>query len=307
MEIDVVIVGAGPSGLRASARLAQNGVAVIVLYQGLIGGELKSVPWIEDSEIAPNGMTGLELSEKLADAATQAGVKFHVVEVHGVEAYADCATVLLADEAFLTARAVILATGTKPVQMDSVNLSAYEGAGHIACVSCDAIFYENSPVLVSGGGYGGAGDALHLARYASKVFVVEKSSQLNCGATRMQAIVAHPKIEVLLNTQVTSAGGFNGLDSVVVQGDDGLERALQATGISIQIGRQANNNHVRGALDLDPDGFIKTDGNGITSAPNLFAIGDARSGSNRTILDALVDADKCAALVASALDKELSA
>lgn len=306
METDVVIVGAGPSGLRAAARLAQSGAAVKVLYQGLIGGELKSVPWIDDSEVAPNGMTGLELSEQLADAATQAGVEFHAVEVHGVEAYEDCATVLLDDEAFLTARAVILATGTKPAHLKTVDLSAYVGAGVIACVACDAIFYENSTVVVSGGGYGGAGDALHLARYASKVFLVEKSSQLNCGEARRQAIVTHPKIEVLLNSRVTAAGGSTGLGSVVVRDTDGIERTLQATGISVQTGRLANSSYVHGLVDSDPDGFIKTYGNGTTTASNVYAIGDARSGSNRSIQDAIKDADRCAALVVLALDEERS-
>lgn len=307
MDTDVVVVGAGPAGLRAAARLAQEGARVRVLYQGLVGGELQSVPWVEDPRFASQGMSGLELSEQLSEAAMQAGVRFHAAPVIGVEAYEECACVLLAHEQFLSARAVILATGTQPRRIAGLDLAAYDNLGVIGCVPCDAIFYEYASVAVCGGGHGGAGDALHLARYASKVYLVEKDGQLHCDAARQQAIRNTPNIEVLLNSTIAAVAGEPAIESLKVSGADGRVRTLDAWGLSVHVGRTANTALVGAAAQLDSEGFIETDAVGRTSAPNVYAIGDARSGSPRTIHDALADADRCADTVLARLHAPLSA
>lgn len=92
-------------------------------------------------------------------------------------------------------------------------------------------------------------------------------------------LLKHPKIEVHFNTVATEAVGDGSLLTAVKTrntktGENGV---LEANGLFYAIGHDPATQLVKGQVDLDEEGYIKTvPGSSLTSVPGLFAAGDVQ-------------------------------
>ena len=288
MRRDVVIIGGGPAGLSAARLLAGRGLAVALVHKAALGGELPNQLWIEGYPCAGERTNGAQVAAQLIAQAQEVEAQFVLGEATAIELYSHSVAVGLSDHRAIQASAVLVATGRRRIAANE-EIQSYEGRGLIACTACDAGFYRGQTVVVAGGGLAGALDALQLAAFAKRVVLVERGAALDCPENLRRQIQAHPGIEVLLGARVETARGAAGIETVQVTTAEGVQ-TLPATGLSMQLGHSPETQFLQGHGWLDSRGFVLADVATRAVVPRVFAIGDARSGANWSVANAIEDA-----------------
>src|SRR6185437_461242 len=73
---DVVIIGAGPAGLSAAVYGGSEGLRVLVIDEGGIGGQARSSSLIRNYLGFPKGVSGSRLAEQAYEQASVFGANF---------------------------------------------------------------------------------------------------------------------------------------------------------------------------------------------------------------------------------------
>lgn len=290
MEHDVVIIGGGAAGLTAARMLAAESLGVALVSEGALAGDLPHLEWLKDFPSAGQSMQGSEFAARLIDDAQAAGVRFIEGRVQKLESYSSSHAAVLTDGRALTATFMVLAPGRKRRHIEAMSLDQFKGRGLIDCAACEAVFYQGKAVVVCGGGQGAVLDALHLARFAADVTLVEQGAQLNCGADLEARLASSTNVRVLSDTLLTGASGSSGLELIQLRDSSGSVTSLAAQGLVVQIGRTPATDFLMHTVGLDARGYIEVDERMQTNVPNVFAIGDARCCARFTVSNAVADA-----------------
>jgi thioredoxin reductase (NADPH) len=304
---DVVIVGAGPAGLSAAVYGASEGLSVLVLDEGGIGGQVRSSSLIRNYLGFPKGVSGSRLAEQAYEQALVFGATF--VFMHRVTAIArqgDLLSVSLADGRHVWARTAILAIGATYRRLDSAALEELSGAG---------VFYGGSaseaPALsgkiayVVGGGNSAGQAALHLARYATRVTLVVRAQSLQVGMSHylIQEIESTPNIEVRTCTEVIDGSGEGRLQRLMLRRKGSTEQeTVTADALFVLIGADPHTQWLPPEISRDQGGFLLT-GEEVsrdsrwplerppysleTGLPGVFAAGDVRQSSVKRVASAV--------------------
>jgi thioredoxin reductase (NADPH) len=307
---DLVVVGAGPSGLAAAVYGASEGLDVLVLETNAPGGQAGSSSRIENYLGFPTGITGQEL----------AGRAFTQAEKFGAEMLIAGAKRLLCDRkpnivetdngARIPARAIVIATGAEYRKPQLENLSRFEGAGvYYGATFVEAQLCAGDEVIVVGGGNSAGQAAVFLARTASRVYVLVRSTGLAESMSRylVRRIEETPAIELRTQTEIVELRGDDRLESVTWQNKQtGAREEHAIKHVFAMTGAVPNTRWLDGCVALDEKGFIKT-GSDLspedlrvarwplarqpflleTSVPGVFAVGDARGGSVKRVASAV--------------------
>jgi len=286
---DVVIIGGGPAGLTAGLYTSRDRLNSLLIERGLVGGQIASAELVENYPGFPEGISGSELGQLIHQQATKYGLKTLLAEVTGIELQEKQKVVKTSKGNFIT-KAVIIASGSERGKLGIPGEENFTGKGVSYCATCDAVFFEELPVAVVGGGDAAITEALHLAKFASKVTVIHRRDQLRATHILQERAFAEPKIEFLWNTIV---GEIEGKDSVkkirLHQVKTGGGSTLELAGIFISIGFKPNTDYLKGILTLDNDGSITTNNKMETEIPGIFAAGDIRHNSGMQAITAAGD------------------
>ena len=274
----VMIVGSGPAGYTAAVYAARAALAPL-LVQGLqpggqltITGEVEN--WPGDMQVL-----GPDLMARMEEHARHVGttiVTDHIVDidlsVRPFRARGD-------GGATYTAGTLVIATGASARWLGLASETQYRGSGVSACATCDGFFYRGQRVAVIGGGNTAVEEALFLTNFAEKVYLVHRRDSLRADRTNQARIFAHPKIEILWNSEVVEIAG----DGRVVTGvklKDRLSGAIShrdLEGVFVAIGHDPATTLFTGQLAMDEDGYIEVEpGTTRTSVPGVFAAGDVQ-------------------------------
>ena len=304
-DYDVVIVGAGPAGLSAAVYGASEGLRILVVDEGGIGGQARSSSLIRNYLGFPMGVSGSRLAEQAYEQAVVFGASF--LFMHRVTALArsgDRLTLSIEDGRRVSARAVILATGATYRRLDVPSLEALHGAGvfYGGPVS-EAPALRGKDAFIAGGGNSAGQAALHLARYARRVTLVVRASSLGAGMSHylVQAIEATPNVEVRTGTTVVGGGGDGRLQQLVLRDGSGEEETVAADALFVLIGARPHVDWLPPEIARDAHGFLLTgadlDGRDWplerpplsleTSMPGVLAAGDVRHGSVKRVASAV--------------------
>lgn len=176
--------------------------------------------------------------------------------------------------------AVLLATGTSPRRAGFAGEEEFRGHGVAYCATCDGEFFSGRPVFVVGGGFAAAEEAVFLTRYASHVTVLVREDDFTCAKATADATRANPDITVHTNAELVSVSGDSVVRSLVWKdGKTGETHEVKpedegTVGVFVFVGYAPATELVRGLAELDPQGYVITDGHQMTSADGLFAAGD---------------------------------
>jgi thioredoxin reductase (NADPH) len=307
---DLVVVGAGPSGLAAAVYGASEGLDVVVLETGSPGGQAGSSSKIENYLGFPTGIAGQDLAGRAYIQAQKFGAKILIARATRIVCDHRPYIVEAENDARIPARTVLITTGAQYRKLPLKNLSRFEGAG----VYYGATFVERQlcggeEVIVVGGGNSAGQAAVFLAQTTKRVHVLVRSASLAASMSRylIRRIEESPNVIVRPHTEIVALEGNHHLESVRWQNSNtGQTEMHNIRHIFVMTGADPNTGWLNGCIVLDAKGFINT-GPDLsienlsaagwslkrqpylleTSLPGIFAAGDVRGGSIKRVASAV--------------------
>jgi thioredoxin reductase (NADPH) len=302
---DVVIVGAGPAGLTAGVYCARGRLTTVILERNMAGGQIALTELVENYPGFPEGISGLELAEKMKHQATQFGAELReIAAVSSFSAEPDGSYSVVADEGTIRARSIILAPGVEAKRSGIPGEAEFIGRGVSWCATCDGPLYRGRVAAVVGGGDSAVEEGLFLTKFADKVYLVHRRDQLRAAPIAQELAFANPKFEFVWDSVPRRIIGDKLVEALEVQNVKTQEtRILPVNGVFIYIGQFPNTGWLQNAVDLDEKGYIVTDALLHTRLPGVFACGDARANPLKQIAMAVGEGALAAVQVERYLDE----
>lgn len=285
---DVVTIGAGPTALTAAIYTTREDIDTLLLDKGVIGGLAAITDWVDNYPGFPDGISGLELAERLQKQAERFGAKIDFVEVNSL-AKKDDRIELDTTDGKITAKAVLIATGSDYKRLGIPGEDEYYARGVHFCATCDGAFYRDKKLVVVGGGNSAAQEAVFLTRYATHIDMLVRGPKMRASDVLQKEVEKHSdKITVHYNTTTDKIVSEDNKVVAVEGTENGKKKVTFKTdGIFVFIGLKPNTQFLEGSgIELDEIGLIKTDEELHTNIPGIFCAGDVRSGATMQIASA---------------------
>jgi thioredoxin reductase (NADPH) len=287
-EYDVVIVGGGPAGLAAALYTARMDLKTVVIDRGPLGGQLLNTELIEDYP-GFESILGSELATKMGEHARKFGVEVRDFEpVQEIDVEGKTKVVRLESGEELRAPALIMAAGGLPRYLQVPGEKEFWGRGVSYCAVCDGAFFKGQELAVVGGGDAAVEEGDFLTRYASKVYIIHRRSELRAQPILVDRAKANPKIQFIFDAQVKEIAGDSKVQ-VVRYEQNGRQIELAVGGVFIFVGFVPNSGLFKMHVNHDEAGYIVTDRNMQTSVDGVWAVGDVRSQLTKQIATAVGD------------------
>jgi thioredoxin reductase (NADPH) len=302
---DLIVVGAGPSGLAAAVYGASEGLNVLVVESNAPGGQAGSSSRIENYLGFPMGISGQDLAARAFIQAEKFGAQIAVARSAAALKCARAPYVLrLDDGGFVQSRSLIVATGAQYRKLNLPNLAQFEGAGiYYGATSVEAQVCSNQEVAIVGGGNSAGQAAIFLSTVAKHVYLLVRGPGLSETMSRylISRIEACPEITLKTFTEIEGLEGNGHLERTYWRNTKTGERhTCDIQHLFLMTGAAPNTAWLEGCVSLDPKQFIKT-GTDIgedwplrrapymleTSQPGIFAVGDVRAGSMKRVAAAV--------------------
>ncbi len=306
---DLVIVGAGPAALSAAVYTTRERIDTVILEKGVIGGMAAVTDLIDNYPGFEEGISGLDLSDKLEKQAERFGAKVEFNEVTGLKLNPNkTKEISLVDGSKLVARSVLIATGSDYKKVGVPGEAEYVSKGVHYCATCDGAFYRDKNIAVIGGGNSAIQETIFLTRFASHIDLIVRSSvkASDVLVEKINEFVAQGKITIHLTTVPLS---FNGdgkmINSISLENTVSHEKkTMPIDGIFVFVGLNPNTKFLQGTnVKLDNRGFVEVDSNLETAIEGVFAAGDVRSGSTMQIASAVGEGATAALKIREYLEK----
>jgi thioredoxin reductase (NADPH) len=287
---DLIIVGGGPAGLSAAIYASRDRLDTLLIEKNLTGGMINEAEKVDNFPGFHEGVSGMELTAKMYQQAQKYGLKDINAEVSLIEVKGKHDFLVKTGDEEYSSKAVIIAGGSDKQKMDAPGEKEFIGRGVSYCATCDAPFYTNKVVAVVGGGNSALYEAMHLAKFASKVFIIHRREQLRATPVVQERARAEAKIELMLGIIVEAVEGAEYVERLRLKNvATGQQSKLKVDGVFVSIGLKPNTDYLKGLLTLDDSGMIVVNDRMETSMPGIFAAGDIRHNSIRQTIAAAGD------------------
>ncbi len=285
MQYDVIIIGGGAAGFSAGIYTSRRLLKTLILSKD-IGGqtalttEIENYPGVDFAD-------GTELMMKFKAQAEKFGCEFGIDEVVGIKKDEEGFLVMTATGKEYATRAVILAFGMSPKNLDVPGESKFVGRGVSYCATCDAPLYKGKTVAVIGGGNSALDATEYLSRLATKVYLVHRRNEFRGDEILEARVRALKNVELVFESVVTEVLGDDRVQGVRVSHVTTNEQhQITCDGVFVAIGHVVKARWLGDLVDYDAIGHIHANELGETKTPGLFAAGDVVSGSFKQIATA---------------------
>ncbi|MBN9216167.1 MULTISPECIES: thioredoxin-disulfide reductase [unclassified Microbacterium] len=273
----VIIIGSGPAGFTAAIYAARANLSPLLIASSVeAGGELMNTTEVENFPGFPEGIMGPDLMAKMQEQAEKFGTEVLYDDVTELDLSGDVKKVTLGSGASHEAEAIVFATGSAPRKIGIAGEQRLSGHGVSYCATCDGFFFREQEIAVIGGGDSAMEEATFLTKFASKVYVVHRRSELRASKIMQERAIANEKIEFVWNSEVADVLGEDAVTGLLLRDTlDGSTRELPVTGVFVAIGNDPRTHLVHEQLELTEHGTVWVDGRSSrTSVPGVFAAGD---------------------------------
>lgn len=290
---DTLIIGGGPAGSSAALYAARASLNVLVIEQGMPGGQIATSDMVDNYPGIPN-VSGSELGQKLLDHAESAGAEVAYAMVVSILHEEDGTFLVKTDSATYAAPTLIVATGATPRPAGFEGEDTYRGRGISYCATCDGMFYRNKRVFVVGGGNSACEEGLYLSHIASEVEMVVRRDVFRAPRGRVDKLLERPNVKVRYLTSIVGVSGGTLLNQVTFRdnktGETHVEEYPEGSfGIFVFAGNDPVIDLIRDLVDVAEDGGVVTDEDMATKTPGLYCAGDVRSKRLRQVVTAAAD------------------
>ena len=281
VEVDLIIVGAGPAGLTAGIYAKRSGLNTIVLEKGVIGGQVAVTPIVENYPGFQN-IAGVKLMEMIGAHAR------NYVNVHEGEEVKEIKIgkkiEALTPKNRYIGKALILATGATYKKLNLPGEARFFGRGVSYCATCDGYLFKDKNVIVVGGGNTALTDALYLKSVGSNIKIVHRRDEFRA-QKHLQESVKRENIPVLWNSVVEEIIGEDNMTGVKLKDTKaGIIKEIKADGLFVAIGETPNSQIASEVgIKLSDWSFIKVDSGNRTNIPRIYAAGDVTEGVRQIV------------------------
>lgn len=279
--VKCIIIGAGPAGMSAGLYLKRAGIDVLIIEEGVPGGEMLKTNIIENY-LGFSSISGGDLALKMSEQ----------IKSFGVPIINDKVTSVIRKDQFIVktlnseykADYVIVAIGREPLKLGVKGESDLLNRGVSYCATCDGAFYRDEDVAVVGGGDSAFTEALYLSDICHKVYLLVRKD-LRASEILINRVKNKENIIILKNTLVDEFIYSDRLNGVILNNGD----KISISGLFIAIGGKPNLDFLN-ELSVDTNkGYIKTNDKMESSLKGLYAIGDVRDKDFYQIITAVSD------------------
>lgn len=291
---DIIIIGSGPAGLTAGIYASRANMKTLMIASAFNPSLITTTDLVENYPGFPDGITGIELIELFTRQARKFDLEIVEKDVTTVTKKAlkesDGWEVAAGGETYQSL-SLIIATGTEYAHLNVPGEEELTGRGVSYCATCDGPFYRDSKVAVVGGGDTAVQEALFLTRFASEVTIVHRRDRLRATGILKDRAQANEKLRFEWNAVVEEITGENAVKSITLRdvNDPEKKKTIEVEGVFVFTGYIPNTAFLKGLVDLDDVGYIKTDEKMRTSAPGVFACGDCTNKLLRQVVTACGD------------------
>ena len=299
---DVVIIGAGMAGLTAALYAGRMNLDVLVLENGIIGGQIANATDIENF---PGfiSVSGSELIGTLQKQAEKFGAVVDEFDSIVKVSLRENPKIVETEEKIYQTDAVIIASGMNRRKLPLPEEKKFASRGVHYCEFCDGFMYQDKIIAVMGGGNAAVDAANFLTKYGKKIYLIHRS-EFRADEVSQRCIRQNPKIEIMLQTEIKALHGDKKLESIdILDKKSGELKNLAVDGIFVNIGVEPNTALFKDELKLSPSGRIIAGEDCRTEIDGVFAAGDVREKEIRQLTTAASDGTTAALLAEKYLAK----
>ena len=271
---DVIIIGSGPAGLTAAVYTGRGNIKTLLFEGWQPGGQLTITTLVENFPGFKDGVQGPQLMQEMKAQAERFGVEYMTKDVTKVDFSSRPFKVYAGDEEY-QAKSVIIATGAKPRTLGLTSEKRLWAKGVSTCATCDGFFFKDKVVAVIGGGDSAMEEGNFLTKFATKVYIINRSESFRASEIMLERAKKNEKIEILTNKTIEEVLGETNVTGLRLKDAKTNETSeLKVDGMFLAIGHIPVTDLFKDQIELDELGYIIPKEHTMTSVAGIFAAGD---------------------------------
>ncbi|MBQ4221084.1 MAG: thioredoxin-disulfide reductase [Butyrivibrio sp.] len=291
---DLIIIGSGPAGLSAAVYAKRAGLNMLIIEKNPVSGGQIIDTYEVDNYLGIPGVNGFDLAMKFREHADKLGAEFADGIVTGIEKLQgeNGKTVFKVntENASYETRTVVIAAGAHHSKLGIPGEEEYIGKGVSYCATCDGAFYKGKVAAVNGGGDVAVEDAIFLARFCEKVYLIHRRDELRAAKILQDELFGLPNVEVIWDSVVQEIKGEDKVTTLRVKNlKENTDSDLNVDGIFVAIGIHPTTESFANIVECDENGYIIAGEDCATNVPGIFAAGDCRKKRLRQIVTSVAD------------------
>lgn len=273
---DLIIIGAGPAGLSASIYASRFGIKHLILAKEKGG----TIVWASEIENYPgiDSVSGVVLAQQFLEHAQKLGAKIENQEVMKIIRQGNVFHVVTTNNSLYQAKSLIIATGTKRRELGVPGEKEFLGKGVSYCCTCDAAFFKGKTAAVVGGANAACSGAIHLSKFADKVYLIYRQSKLKAEEAWLKDVLSLKNVQIIYETTVTEIKGKLSVEKIVLDKPFEGSNELAVSGVFVEVGGVPLSEIAKDlGIEIDEAGYVITDKNMVTKVAGIFCAGDLNS------------------------------
>ena len=285
---DIIIIGAGPSGMTAGIYSGIARKKVLLLEKEAYGGQILKANCIKNYPGLDN-VSGIDYAQKLYNQVKELNIDIKFESALEVKNYDKFKEVITNKNSYKT-KTIIIASGAKNRKLGLNNEDKLIGKGISYCATCDGMFFKDKEVAITGGGRTAIDDALYLSNICKKVYVIYRQKEFKFDSINLSNLRKKDNVEFIFNTNIIDINGNEKLESIVLKENDIDDTTtLKIDGLFIAIGHIPVSEMFNNLIKTDEKGYIISNEECTTNIEGIFVAGDIREKNVRQLTTACSD------------------